>query len=77
MDLPISSGDNHKDLPKEHQIYIKDPKLEPVIEFNVEDIREDPSILVIDPLKVEENLVACLSLNKTLASFPRINVSRK
>ena len=55
---------NSDDLPNEHQIYIKEPKLELKIEFNVENITEDPSVLVIDPLKVEENSIACLSSNK-------------
>ena len=51
MNFPISNCD---DLPNEHQIYIKDPKLEPIMDFNVEKIEEDPSVLVIDPLKVEQ-----------------------
>ena len=61
MNLLISKCDG---LPNEHQIYIKDPKLEPIIEFNVENITEDSSVLVIDPLKVEENSIACLSSKK-------------
>ena len=65
-------------LPNDHQIYIKDPKFEPIIEFNNENITEDPSVLVIDPLKVEENSIACLSLNKKpLDSLPRNNVSQE
>ena len=68
-----------ENLPNDHQIYIKDPKLEPIIEFNVENITEDSSVLVIDPLKVEENSIACLSLNrkKPLDSLPRNNVSQE
>ena len=67
-----------ENLPNDHQIYIKDPKLEPKIEFNVENITEDPSVLVIDPLKVEENSIACLSLKKKpLDSLPRNNVSQE
>ena len=67
-----------ENLPNDHQIYIKDPKLEPIIEFNVENITEDSSVLVIDPLKVEENSIACLSLNKKpLDSLPRNNVAQE
>ena len=75
MHFPISNCD---DLPNVHQIYIKDPKLEPIMEFNVEKIKEDPSILVIDPLKVEPNSIAYVSLNnKSLDRLLGNNVSQE
>ena len=75
MHFPNSYCD---DLPNEHQIYIKDPKLESIMDFNVEKIKEDPSILVIDPLKVEPNSIAYVSLNnKSLDRLLGNNVSQE
>ena len=61
----FASNDDHQ---KVNDIYIKEPKLEPNIEFDSENPNIDPGVIVLDPLDLENTDIESIENNYQVES---------
>ena len=59
---------SNDDDPKVNDIYIKEPKLEPNIEFDAENPNIDPGVIVLDPLDLENTDIESIENNYQVES---------